>query len=93
MKHTLLLSVLSIGLLSGCSTAFKSGQTPDDVYYSPGRNREETTQKEEQTQKKAKEEYEQYVTPQRCKACYRKSKNGLWKPRYQIQQCRIYKSV
>jgi len=64
MKHTLLISVLSIGLLSGCSTAFKSGQTPDDVYYSPGRNREETTQKEEQTQKKQKEEYEQYVSSQ-----------------------------
>ncbi len=64
MKHILLLSSLSIVLLSGCSTAFKTGQTPDDVYYSPGRNQEETYVKEEQKQLKQKEAYQEYITSQ-----------------------------
>lgn len=62
MKHTLLLSVLSIGLLSSCSTAFKAGQTPDDVYYSPGR--EITSAKLEEKDQKQKEEYQEYVSSQ-----------------------------
>jgi hypothetical protein len=62
MKHTLLLSLLSIGLLSGCSTAFKAGQTPDDVYYSPGR--EGATAKEEEQQKVKQDEYQDYVSSQ-----------------------------
>ena len=33
------MAVLSAGiLLVGCSTAYRSGQTPDDVYFSPARN-------------------------------------------------------
>jgi hypothetical protein len=64
MKHILLLSALSIGLLSGCSTAFKTGQTPDDVYYSPGRDQEETYVKEEQKQLKQKEAYQEYTSYQ-----------------------------
>lgn len=37
MKTTSLLSVLLALLLIGCSTAYKTGQTPDDVYFSPAR--------------------------------------------------------
>jgi hypothetical protein len=34
-----IMAVLSAGLLLvGCSTAYRSGQTPDDVYFSPARN-------------------------------------------------------
>jgi hypothetical protein len=34
-----IMAVLSAGiLLVGCSTAYRSGQTPDDVYFSPARN-------------------------------------------------------
>ncbi|MCW3088874.1 MAG: hypothetical protein JWQ78_2260 [Sediminibacterium sp.] len=62
MKHTLLLSVLSIGLLSGCSTAFKAGQTPDDVYYSPGR--EVASAREDQKEKVEQEEYQEYISSQ-----------------------------
>jgi len=61
MKHSLLLSVLSIGLFSSCSTAFKAGQTPDDVYYSPGRESVETVQTE-QTKKQQEETYQEYVS-------------------------------
>ena len=35
MRAKILLIALSAGLFSSCSTAYKSGQTPDDVYYSP----------------------------------------------------------
>lgn len=37
MKHTFILSVFAALLLTSCSTAYKSAQTPDDVYYSPAR--------------------------------------------------------
>ena len=61
MKHSLLLSVLSMGLLSACTTAFKAGQTPDDVYYSPGREAAETV-KAEQNQKQQEAAYQEYVS-------------------------------
>ena len=60
MKQTLLLSLLGIGLLTGCSTAFKAGQTPDDVYYSPGRA--VTDLREERAQQQQQEEYQDYVS-------------------------------
>lgn len=62
MKRFLLFSALSIGLLSSCSTAYKAGQTPDDVYYSPGRD--VPTAREEERAQQAKEEYEEYVSSQ-----------------------------
>ena len=37
MKTTILLLSLSAAAFSSCTTAYKSGQTPDDVYYSPVR--------------------------------------------------------
>ena len=50
MNAKILLIGLSAAAFTSCSTAYKSAQTPDDVYYSPARvtderqdNREETT--------------------------------------------------
>lgn len=37
MQSKTLLIVLSVVTFSSCSTAYKTGQTPDDVYYSPAR--------------------------------------------------------
>jgi len=37
MQPKILLIALSVAAFSSCSTAYKSGQTPDDVYYSPVR--------------------------------------------------------
>lgn len=37
MKSSILLLAISVAALSSCTSAYKSGQTPDDVYYSPGR--------------------------------------------------------
>lgn len=41
MQTKILLLALSAAAFSSCSTAYKSGQTPDDVYYSPVRYTEE----------------------------------------------------
>ena len=37
MKSRFLLGILALAALSSCTSAYKSGQTPDDVYYSPAR--------------------------------------------------------
>lgn len=37
MNTRILLLVLGVAALSSCSSVYKSGQTPDDVYYSPAR--------------------------------------------------------
>ena len=52
MKLTILLLSVSLAALSSCTTSYKSGQTPDDVYYSPVR-----TQNENDYVKQDKEEY------------------------------------
>ncbi|MCP9751472.1 hypothetical protein [Ferruginibacter sp. HRS2-29] len=44
MKIKLLLLAFSAAALASCSTAYKSGQTPDDVYYSPERPVEKVTE-------------------------------------------------
>jgi hypothetical protein len=52
MKSTLLLLAVSLCIFTGCSTAYKTGQTPDDVYFSPARPQDEYVQSE-----KDKDEY------------------------------------
>ncbi len=47
MKNKLLLFVLSVVTFTSCTTLYKSGQTPDDVYYSPVRQYGEITKQEE----------------------------------------------
>ena len=52
MNIKILLFVLSAAAISSCSTAYKSGQTPDDVYYSPTRVIEENNQQDQDQTKK-----------------------------------------
>jgi hypothetical protein len=60
------LSFLTIGLvllLSSCSTAYRAGQTPDDVYYSPG----SATGGEERVKKQKSrddQQYQEYISSQ-----------------------------
>jgi hypothetical protein len=44
MNTRILLLAISAAALSSCSTMYKSGQTPDDVYYSPGQERAAVTE-------------------------------------------------
>ncbi len=41
MKRQILLLAITAAALSSCTTAYKTGQTPDDVYYSPARPQDE----------------------------------------------------
>ena len=47
MKTRILLLAISAAFLSSCGTMYKSGQTPDDVYYSPGREQAAVVNREE----------------------------------------------
>ncbi|MEP7166344.1 MAG: hypothetical protein ABI741_16705 [Ferruginibacter sp.] len=51
MNFKILLFVLSAAAISSCSTAYRSGQTPDDVYYSPTRVVEEDQQQDREETK------------------------------------------
>jgi uncharacterized membrane protein YgcG len=59
MKHSILLLAVSAAALTSCTTSYKSGQTPDDVYYSPVRPQDEyvRTEKEDDRSYKSDEEY------------------------------------
>jgi len=46
MKYPILLLAVITAVFSSCSVAYKTGQTPDDVYYSPTQPREEYAQVE-----------------------------------------------
>lgn len=61
MKRMLLLGLIGSSLLAGCSTMYKSGQTPDDVYYSPGR---EGLTAGQQKQQDNEARYEDYISSQ-----------------------------
>lgn len=48
MNIKIILLAFSVAAISSCSTAYRSGQTPDDVYYSPARVVEEDYSQEKQ---------------------------------------------
>lgn len=53
MKQYFLLALIAVSLLTSCSSAYKSGQTPDDVYYSPAREVKEETKRQDTKQEYA----------------------------------------
>ena len=59
MKNSLLILLVGIGFLAtSCATAYKSDQTPDDVYYSPGKPAADDLVKDAAKQ----EQYQAYIT-------------------------------
>lgn len=56
MRYKILLFGLMAAAITGCSSVYRAGQTPDDVYYSPAK---EGVQK--QTVKRDRDRYEEYV--------------------------------
>lgn len=57
------LPALSLVVVFGsCTTAYKSGQTPDDVYYSPAQKKNEYNRIEEKEEERKKEEPADYAT-------------------------------
>src|SRR5215831_9198590 len=60
MRSAILLLVLSAAVLGGCTSAYKTGQTPDDVYYSPARQHDEYVRVKENDEPKYKNDDEYY---------------------------------
>jgi hypothetical protein len=58
MNFKILLFAISATAFASCNTAYKSGQTPDDVYFSPSRVIEENTKQEEQNDQATTESIE-----------------------------------
>jgi hypothetical protein len=52
MRRSILLLALSAAVLGGCTSAYKTGQTPDDVYYSPERQHDEYVRVKENDDRK-----------------------------------------
>ena len=59
MKKMLFSALVATTLFSSCSTAYQTGQTPDDVYFSPGQEREATVNRRDQENE---ERYQEYVS-------------------------------
>ena len=59
MQKLLFLSLITASLLTGCSSAYQTGQTPDDLYYSPGK---EQTASAVRRQNEDEERYQQNVS-------------------------------
>jgi len=60
MRSAILLLVLSAAVLGGCTSAYKTGQTPDDVYYSPARQHDEYVNVKEHDDQKYRNDDEYY---------------------------------
>jgi hypothetical protein len=57
MKTSIFLLVLVMAVLSSCTTAYKTGQTPDDVYYSAATPQSDEVKKEKESQYTYDDEY------------------------------------
>ena len=70
MRSSILLLVLSAAVLGGCTSAYKTGQTPDDVYYSPARQQDEyvNVKENDDTRYQGNDEYydDQYLRMESC---------------------------
>jgi hypothetical protein len=60
MKSLLILLVFSAIIFGSCSTAYKTGQTPDDVYYSPERPQREYVQVEDNNDRSYRNDEQYY---------------------------------
>ena len=60
MKARILLLAAGIASLTSCSSLYKTGQTPDDVYYSPARPVAEYVQNNKDDQYDGYQSYQQY---------------------------------
>ena len=57
MNRQILLLAITAAALSSCTTAYKTGQTPDDVYFSPARPQDEYVQVKEKEEYRYDDDY------------------------------------
>jgi len=60
MKSTILLLAVFVVALNSCTTAYKTGQTPDDVYFSPARPQDEYVQVEKEDNRQYRNDDQYY---------------------------------
>src|SRR4249919_374185 len=58
MNSKIALLAISVAALSSCSSAYRTGQTPDDVYFSPNRTYVAKAQVKQEEVKKTADYYE-----------------------------------
>lgn len=64
MRRSILLLALTAIILTSCSTRYKTGQTPDDVYYAPTPKVDEAVVKNDKDKDEDKDRYEDYTSSQ-----------------------------
>lgn len=60
MNSKILLLALTVAAFSSCTTSYKTGQTPDDVYYSPARPQDEFVKKEKKDDRQYRNNDDEY---------------------------------
>ena len=88
MKKLVLSAFVAATILSGCSTAYQMGQTPDDVYFSPG---QEVETYASNNNKNNDERYQEYVSTMDDRYLrMRVSNRNRWST---IDNCRFWKDM
>lgn len=57
MKRQILLLAITATVLSSCTTAYRTGQTPDDVYFSPARPQDEYVRVDREDKYQGEDDY------------------------------------
>jgi hypothetical protein len=64
MRSKILLLALTAAVLSSCTTSYKSGQTPDDVYYSRSQPKEEYVNIDKEDDRQYRDRQDDYYEDQ-----------------------------
>ena len=80
MKSKILLLALTVAAFSSCTTAYKTCQTPDDVYFSPARAQEEyvRAEKEDDRRYRSDEYYDDRYLRMKVSSRYRWNDLNDW---------------
>lgn len=92
MKSAILLLALSAIVFSSCTTAYKSGQTPDDVYYSPARPQDEYVKAERNEDRYSDDYYEDRYLRMKVQNRYRWNDLDDWYGSERRYRYNIYSS-
>ncbi|HQV07010.1 MAG TPA: hypothetical protein PKW62_09640 [Chitinophagaceae bacterium] len=78
MKSATLLFIILATVLGSCTTAYQTGQTPDDVYYSPARSADEYVQAQREEPRYSDDYYEDRYLRMKVRDRYRWSDLDDW---------------
>ena len=78
MKSKILLLALTVAALSSCTTSYKTGQTPDDVYYSPVRSQDEYVRTEKNDDRQYRNNEDEYYDDNYLRMKVRNRNRQIW---------------